>query len=242
MIDFIEHNFSDIANFRIISTQRKGGYSLAPYQELNLGDHVADDPHSVARNRAALIQQFDWVEAPRWLTQVHGTDIVQAEQHSGLPPSADGLICRQAHIPCAILTADCLPLVLARIDSPAFVCLHVGWKGLAAGIIEAGISKLGGSPDCIRAWAGPAIGPLAFEVGGEVKAALGGPEMAWQPQAHSNKWLLNLYLLTGYRLEKKGINGYEHVSACTYSEPEHYFSYRRDGVTGRQATIAWRTQ
>ena len=241
MIDFIEHSFDGIGGLHMISTRRSGGVSDAPYTSLNLGHHVGDASNNVQSNRDQLSAQFGWSNDPIWLNQVHGTKIIGAEESATSNFVADGIHCQTIDRPCAILTADCLPLVLARADNHHFVCLHAGWKGIAAGVIEAGVKSLGGAAKDIRAWAGPCIGPQAFEVGIDVKTQLGGPSQVWISHPEDEKWFLDMYAYTQYRLENLGVSDFSYADACTFNEPEHYFSYRRDGVTGRQATVVWRS-
>ncbi len=251
MIDFIEHVNPDTPQIRIVSTLRYGGVSAVPYGSLNLAEHVGDAHDCVATNRARLRSALALPEQFVWLNQIHGTRIVSTTEALNFKRAtsrcidADGIWCDQSNIVCAVLTADCLPLVIASRSGEQFACVHVGWKGLAQGIVEQSVARLQQQEptNTLWAWAGPCIGPSAFEVGGEVRAALQGSESAWRPSRVVNgeqKWLCNLYQIVGERLEGLGVTEYAHADACTYKQSEQYFSYRRDGVTGRQATLVWR--
>ena len=249
MIDLIKYRNSKCPQLHIVSTGRGGGVSQEPYASLNLGQHVGDSVENVNQNRAVVESGLGLERSILWLNQIHSTNLINAKEARAAirlgnkPADADGFLCSEALQPCGILTADCLPLVISTVDASKFAVLHVGWKGLANGIVEAGVAGLGGA-DTLWAWAGPCIGPTAFEVGQEVKDALKGPDAAWTPVRRDQteaKWLCDLHTLVGHRLASVGVKHYEHAKACTFAQPDKYFSYRRDGVTGRQATIVWRS-
>lgn len=226
-------------NVRALQTTRQGGTSAAPYDSLNLGGHVGDDPLAVARNRALLGGLLPG--EPVWLEQVHGVAVADAGRAGGLP-RADACIARQRAAVCAVMTADCLPVLLCDRRGSVVGAVHAGWKGLAAGVIEAAVRAMGVAPQDLMAWLGPAIGREAFEVGGEVRAAF----VAAQPQAaqaflpgQHGKWFADLCALALLRLNALGVTQIYGGGYCTWRERERFFSYRRDGVTGRMGTFIW---
>ena len=231
-------------NVHAFTTTRVGGGSSKPYDCLNLGSHVGDLDVHVQSNRAHLIEQLALPNEPCWLSQVHGIELIELSEGTqcdpqGSPPVADGAWTKKPRVACAVLTADCLPLLLTNTKGDQVAALHVGWRGMAAGIIESGVAAFADSPDDILAWAGPCIGPEAFEVGDEVPAQLGGSQAAYRQAASPNKLYADLYLLAGERLSAMGVSQYSHSDACTYRDKDNYFSYRRDGECGRMASIIW---
>lgn len=224
---------------RALQTTRLGGVSSAPYDSLNLASHVGDAPLAVARNRMLLNTLLP--SEPVWLEQVHGTLVVNADAAS-CRPQADACIARHRAAVCAVMTADCLPVLLCDRSGTVVGAAHAGWKGLAAGVVEATLRAMQVAPQQLIAWLGPAISQRAFEVGGEVRAAF----IAAQPQAASafipgqnGKWRADLYALARMRLNALGVTQIYGGNFCTFSEPERYFSFRRDAVTGRMATFIW---
>ncbi|MEI7457581.1 MAG: peptidoglycan editing factor PgeF [Nitrosomonadales bacterium] len=227
------------AHVRAIQTTRLGGGSVAPYGTLNLGMHVGDESLVVAHNRRLLAAHLP--SAPVWLEQVHGTDVADADSAVGIPV-ADASITRRAGTVCGVMTADCLPVLLCDVEGRVVAAVHAGWRGLSAGVIEAAVVKMGVAPDKLMAWLGPAISQIGFEVGDEVRAEF----VAADPMASaafiagtSGKYLADIYALARLRLNTLGITQIYGGDHCTYSEPEQFFSYRRDGVTGRQASFIW---
>ena len=228
------------ANVRAVQTTRQGGVSLPPYDSLNLGGHVGDVPLRVARNRLSLNSLLP--SEPVWLEQVHGTVVADADM-AGCSPSADACIARHSASVCVVMTADCLPVLLCDRQGTVVGAVHAGWKGLAAGVIEATVQAMGVPAQQMMAWLGPAISQSAFEVGEEVRAAF----VKADPQAaaafvsgkESGKYLADIYALARLRLNALGITDIYGGDRCTYCEPEQFFSYRRDGVTGRQGTFIW---
>lgn len=224
---------------RALQTLRGGGCSPAPWDSFNLGDHVGDDPVRVAANRAALRRRLP--AAPAWLRQVHGTVAVDA----AICPEnaeADAAFARRPGVVCAVMTADCLPVLFCDRAGSVVAAAHAGWRGLAAGVLEATVAALGVPPGELLAWLGPAIGPAAFEVGDEVRAAFvaGDPAAAAAFAAQApGKWLADLPQLARRRLLAAGVGWIGGGEMCTYADPDNYFSYRRDGVTGRMATLVW---
>ncbi|MFC4159522.1 peptidoglycan editing factor PgeF [Chitinimonas lacunae] len=219
---------------------RDGGVSLPPYRSLNLGDHVGDDPAAVAANRSLLRRSLPG--QPVWLRQVHGLEVIDVAQVAQEAPEADAAVAFAPGRVCAVLTADCLPVLFARDDGSAVGAAHAGWRGLAGGVLEATVEKLGGAAG-LSAWLGPAIGPEAFEVGAEVREAFlahdAAAEMAFRPTGLPGKWWADLYRLARLRLAALGVERVYGGGACTVSEAERYFSYRRDGRTGRMACLVW---
>jgi len=226
-------------NVKALQTTRAGGISSPPYDSLNLGDHVGDSPLAVERNRILLNRLLP--SEPVWLEQVHGIRVANADM-AGCLPQADACIARHRAAVCVVMTADCLPILLCDRQGSVVAAAHAGWKGLAAGVIEATVRAMEVAPENIMAWLGPAISQEAFEVGDEVRAAF----LAIQPQAasafvpgRSGKWYADLYALARLRLNALGINRFYGGGSCTYRERDRYFSYRRDGATGRMGTFIW---
>ena len=229
----------------VLSTLRGGpdsGVSEGPYAHFNLGDHVGDDLGKVAENRRRLRVEAKLPAEPAWLSQVHGTAVAELDTAS-LKSPADAVIARRAGAVCAILTADCLPVVFAADTGESVAAAHAGWRGLAAGVLEATVRALGSPPERLLAWLGPAIGPEHFEVGVEVRDAFLRSDPAAGAAFRANthgRFMADLGVLTRRRLEKLGVTRIYGGGQCTYAEGERYFSYRRDGITGRQATLIWR--
>lgn len=225
---------------RALTTLRGGGLSRDSYASLNLGDHVGDDPASVNENRRRLRDALRLPEEPVWLRQVHGTRCVNlADAAAG--DEADGSFTDVPGRVCAVLTADCLPLFICDVNGGRVGLFHVGWKGLAAGIVERAISAFADRGELL-CWLGPAIGPAAFEVGPEVRDRLEAPGNAdcFTPSANPGRWLADLYGLVAHRLRRGGVHEVSwNPDACTYSQPERYFSYRREPTCGRMASLIW---
>ena len=233
---------------RAAVTTREGGISQYPYQSLNLGDHVGDDPKCVIANRA-LLNTF-LPNDPIWLKQVHGVKVStpDARLHE-----ADAIVTNKPNEVLAIMTADCLPVLFASESGDIIGAAHAGWRGLCNGVLENTVREMqmlsGVSyPRNILAWLGPAIGPTAFEVGADVLEAFQDTKIPYPEHsfiAISNKpgkYLANLYLLARSRLESIGLNQIYGGDYCTVNQEERFFSYRRDGVTGRFASLIWISQ
>ena len=223
-----------------LMTTRTGGVSLGPWSSFNLGDHVHDDPAHVAENRARL--RRDLPEAPRWLRQVHSARVVAAGADD---VEADAVFSRTPGQVCAVLTADCLPVLFCDRAGTVVAAAHAGWRGLAAGVLEATVAAMAVPPRDIVAWMGAAIGPQAFEVGDEVRRAFiarhgeAAPAFVAHPSGEAGKWLADIYALAGVRLRSAGVEAIHGGGRCTFSEAETFFSYRRDGETGRMASLVW---
>jgi hypothetical protein len=227
------------ANVRALQTTRQGGISAAPYDSLNLGSHVGDVPLAVARNRILLNTLLP--SEPVWLEQVHGTVVASADAAS-CRTQADACIARQRAAVCVVMTADCLPVLLCDEAGTVVGAAHAGWRGLCDGVIEATVKAMEIKPQDLMAWLGSAISQQAFEVGAEVRDAF----IAIQPQAASafvpgqpGKWFADIYALARLRLNALGITQIYGGDYCTFRERERFFSYRRDGVTGRMGTFIW---
>jgi len=226
-------------NVKSLQTTRTGGISSPPYDSFNLGDHVGDSPLAVERNRILLNRLLP--SEPVWLNQVHGIRVANADMASCLP-QADACIARHRAAVCVVMTADCLPVLLCDTRGSVVGAAHAGWKGLAAGVIEATVQAMDVAPENILVWLGPAISQNEFEVGDEVRAAF----LAIQPQAASafipgrnGKWFADLCALARLRLNALGITAIYGGGYCTYRERGRFFSYRRDGETGRMGTFIW---
>lgn len=226
-------------------TLRHGGCSKPPFASFNLGDHVGDQAQAVAANRARLCQELALEQEPAWLTQVHG----MAVAHAGAPvlAGADASVAHArnaANAVCIVLTADCLPVLFCAADASCWGAAHAGWRGLAAGVLEATVEQLAAKPSQLLAWLGPAIGPAVFEVGQDVYDAFCAQQpqdaAAFTPREHSGKYLADIYQLARARLERIGITSIYGGGLCTFSTPERFYSYRRDGRTGRMASLIWR--
>jgi len=230
---------------RALSTLRgepRSGVSKAPYGCFNLGEHVGDDPAAVAENRRRLKVAAGLPSEPAWLSQVHGIRVVDLDSPA-VPGPADAAIARGSAKVCAILTADCLPIVFATESGDTVAAAHAGWRGLAAGVIEATVRTMGVPPGSLMAWFGPAIGPEHFEVGADVRDAFlaGDPEAgaAFEPNARG-RFMADLGMLARRRLLGVGISRIYGGGECTFTHTDRYYSHRRDGITGRQATLIWR--
>lgn len=227
-------------NVRAAVTTRQGGVSRAPYESLNLGDHVGDDAAAVAQNRRQLCEALALPAEPHWLSQVHGNCAVDAAASpSGC--EADAVFSRDAGEVCAVLTADCLPVLLCDSGGSVVAAAHAGWRGLLDGVIENTVIQMAGQGE-VLAWLGPAIGPQAFEVGEEVREAFLNEnpkaELAFRPSP-AGRWLADIYALARLRLHRAGVAAISGGEHCTFSDPARFYSYRRDGVTGRMASLIW---
>lgn len=226
------------ANVKALQTTRHGGVSTGVYASLNLGDHVKDNPQHVAANRQLLSAYLP--SEPVWLNQVHGVRVIDAALSSCLE-SADASVATRKQVVCVTMTADCLPVLLCDHAGTVVAAVHAGWRSLCDGVIEATVAAMPVPADQLMAWLGPAIGPEAFEVGSEVRAQF----MAKDAQAESafkakgDKWLGDLYTIARQRLQRLGVTQVYGGGHSTFSEPETFFSFRRDGDTGRMGSFIW---
>ncbi len=224
------------------TTLRYGGVSNGSFATLNLGAYADDDANAVCENRNRFRSICELPSEPRWLRQVHGSNVV-IDPPSGETPEADAAITRQPDVVCAVLTADCLPVIFAADDGAELAVAHAGWRGLASGVLEATVRAMSTDPANSLAWLGPAISQTAFEVGGEVRDQF----LAHDPDAagcfkenERGRWQADLYGLARMRLRRTGIEQVSGGEYCTFSEPERFFSYRRDGTCGRMASFVFR--
>jgi len=229
------------ATVRSLLTTRQGGVSQGLYASLNLGNHVGDDPVAVVTNRARVGKL---VGKPVWLDQVHGIRVIDVARFvsADQPPQADAAFSREPGAACVVMTADCLPVLFCNESGSVVAAAHAGWRGLLAGVLEETIRAMAVPGNTVLAYLGPSIGPQAFEVGDEVRAAYvaenSAAAAAFKPAA-PGKWLADIYLLARQRLAGQGVERIYGGSYCTVSDPERFFSYRRDGQTGRMAAMIW---
>ena len=227
-------------NVKAFASTRVGGFSTAPYQGLNLGAHVGDDLSIVEKNRDWLAQEAKMPSAPIWLNQTHSTVVAQVSEPTTQVLDADGVFTSSSQVVCSAMTADCLPVLLTNTQGTQVAAVHAGWRGLANGIVENALELFSGE---VMAWLGPAIGPQAFEVGEDVLQAFvdfdSQAHQAFTPRDVEGKWLADMSKLATQRLNKLGIAQVFDSGLCTFQHKEDFYSYRRDGVTGRQATFIW---
>lgn len=239
---FIFADWSAPPHIRALTTTRSGGCSEGVYCSLNLGDHVGDEPERVAANRELLRQRLHWPKTPQWLSQVHGSGLVKASEDGVV--EADACWTDEPGQPCVVMTADCLPVFFTDGEGRRVAVAHAGWRGLADGVLEQTLSVFPNPAD-VRVWLGPAIGPQAFEVGDEVRSqfcdVIAASSSAFVATAIPHKWLADLYQLARLRLNAAGVQQVAGGQYCTFSQSEQFFSYRREGVTGRMASIIWIT-
>jgi len=229
---------------RAASTTRIGGVSGGVYQGLNLASHVADDSQHVLHNRELLRQALALPGEPLWLNQVHSAGVVAADDADASDQDlrADAAWSAQSGKICAVLTADCLPLLLCDSAGTRVASVHAGWRGLHAGVIRSTIAAMSLPGEQIMAWLGPAIGSQAFEVGADVLAAFTAkhPDYAQAfQQTDAEHWLCDIYQLAGIELQQVGVSQIYGGGLCTWSDKHRFYSYRRDGVTGRMASLIW---
>ncbi|HUO43610.1 MAG TPA: peptidoglycan editing factor PgeF [Burkholderiales bacterium] len=238
--DWIIPDWPAPVNVKGLITTRRGGISSGPYASCNLGLHAGDDAAAVAANRRRLRELLP--AEPKWLEQVHGNRVVAAD---GLTETAaaDASVARQPGTVCAVMMADCLPVLLCDRDGSVVGIAHAGWRGLAAGVIENTVGTMALPPQRLLAWLGPAIGPAAFEVGAEVRDAFvthdPAAAAAFVPSRQTDKWRADLYALARQRLARCGVAPIYGGGLCTASDPARFYSHRRDRVTGRMAALIW---
>lgn len=218
------------------------GTSRAPFEHFNLGDRCGDDPEAVAENRSRLIARAGLPSPPQWLRQVHGTGVVRFEAQNGTEPEADAAVTSEPGRVLALLTADCLPVLFCSVDGDEIAAAHAGWRGLAAGVLEQTVAAMRTSPDRVIAWLGPAAGPEAYEIGVEVRDAFvqhdAAAADAFVP-TRAGHWRVDLFALARQRLATCGVSQVHGGGVCTIGDRQHYFSHRRDGRSGRMASLIW---
>ncbi len=219
------------------------GGSAAPFDSFNLGMRCGDDATVVARNRDDLAAQLDLPSRPRWLQQTHGVTVASCDgdPHAD-EPAADAAVTSTPGVVLAILTADCLPVLFCSDDGATVGAAHAGWRGLAAGVLENTVAAMGASPEKLVAWLGPAAGPRAYEVGEEVRQAFVDRDPLAAPafvETRPGHWLCDLYALAQLRLAAVGVVRVDGPGLCTISDPQRFYSHRRDAQTGRMASLIW---
>jgi YfiH family protein len=238
---FIHPDWPAPAGVRAAMTTRGGGVSRGPYASLNLGGS-GDEPAAIAENRRRLAAALGLPAAPCWLRQVHGSRVLRLPAGADLP-AADAAFTQAAGVVCAVQAADCLPVLLCDDAGQTVAAAHAGWRGLAAGVLEATVGALPVAPPCLLAWLGPAIGAEAFEVGAEVRAQFlerdAAAEPSFRPGAAPGKYHADLFELARQRLRRAGVTRIYGGGDSTHADAARFYSYRRDGVTGRMAALIW---
>ncbi|SEB03662.1 conserved hypothetical protein [Alkalimonas amylolytica] len=240
-LQLIQPDWPAPATVKAISSTRLGGVSTGCYTGLNVGSHVGDQPAAVAANRQLLTAAAAMPQPPLWLEQVHGVQVATLPRKSQKPLVADAAFSEQAGQVCTVMTADCLPVLLCDSNGTQVAAVHAGWRGLAAGVLEQTLAHFSRGSS-VLAWLGPAIGPAVFEVGSEVvqQFTTTDPQAATAfEQQSEHKWLADLYQLARLRLQRAGVQAIYGGGYCTYSQAELFYSYRRDGQTGRMASCIW---
>jgi len=237
--DWLVPDWPAPSHIRAVSTTRNGGVSEGHWFGLNLATHVGDDPQHVTANRQFLQDKLGLKNPPQWLTQVHGKHVCDVP-HGG-ECQADAATSTTAGEACVVMTADCLPVLFTDAAGTRVAAAHAGWRGLAGGVLEASLDAFD-DPSKVLAWLGPAIGPESFEVGGEVREAF----ISQDAQAHSafvqnrpGHWLADIYALARLRLSAAGVENIFGGGLCTYSDAERFYSFRREPITGRMASLIW---
>lgn len=256
-LEFILPEWPAPANIHVYSTTRLNGLSQGVYAGLNLALHVGDNAQTVEKNRAFLSEALCLPGDPVWLNQVHHATAINAsaQQNNSLektPLDADASFSFKANHVCVVMTADCLPLLICNRKGDKVAAIHAGWRGLAEGVIESSITALHESPEQLLVWLGPAIGPQAFEVGEEVRNAFIAkfanatcakvtPELvkSYFVQNRAGHYLADIYQLARLALNVMGIESVYGGEHCTFNDVDHFYSFRRDGTTGRQASLIW---
>lgn len=244
--DYLTPEWPAPDNVQAAITLCSRGESCAPYDNFNLATHVGDDPQQVALNRQQLIQQLDLNCPPLWLNQIHGNEVV-ASFNSGCLPDADGCFSDRVGDCCVVLTADCLPVLLCNQQGKKVAAVHAGWRGLCGGIITNALNQFGAN-DSVLAYLGPAISPLHFEVGQEVRESFLSKAIDREQehllekaftQSENDRYLADLYALARVELKQNGVNQIYGGDFCSYGQSEQFYSYRRDKDCGRNASLIW---
>ncbi|MCG9574611.1 peptidoglycan editing factor PgeF [Vibrio tubiashii] len=239
-MDLIVPNWPAAKQIKAFASTRGDGFSTGVYQGLNLGTHVGDELTKVEQNRQWLTEQANMPSAPIWLNQTHSTLVEEVNSPTNQVLNADGVFTSSQNVVCSAMTADCLPVLLTNVQGTQVAAVHAGWRGLANGIVENAVAKFDGE---VMAWIGPAIGAQVFEVGKDVVDAFVSVEAnaikAFTPRKQEGKWLADMNQLVTQRLQRAGVNQVFYSELCTFENAERFYSYRRDGVTGRQATFIW---
>ena len=237
-------NWDAPQNIKAVMTTRQGGVSLVPFDSMNLGDHVNDDPQRVAENRISLKNRLNLPNDPLWLTQVHGVKVANADKQSTHTVEADASVAHKIGSVCAVMTADCLPVLFCNRQGTVVAAAHAGWRGLHAGVLEQTVKSMNCLRSDVIAWLGAAISSQHFEVGAEVREAFISVQKeaikAFIPSANKGKWLADIYYLARLRLQAIGVTQITGGESCTYHHEKLFYSYRREAKTGRMASLIWR--
>lgn len=229
-------------NIKAIMTTRNGGISCDKYASLNIASHVNDNAEAVAQNRKILKQQLSLPAEPKWLNQVHGTEIIELNHNTPINLDADASLTKGQGVICAVMTADCLPVLISDTQGTIVAAVHCGWRSLAGGILQKTLDKMMIAAEETIVWFGAAIGAEAFEVGEDVRLAFTeiDPKLqtAFQTKPN-NKYLADIYQLATGILNNYGIYNISGGNLCTVNDKERFYSYRRDGQTGRMASLIW---
>lgn len=233
---------------RAFTTCREKGHSRGAFSNFNLSFGVGDDPNAVSANRALLKDHFKLPSDPLWLIQTHSSKAIDAatigsnHPSTSIPLQADAIYTQQTNQVCVVMTADCVPIFIANYQASEIAAIHAGWRGMAAGVIENTIQAMNSKPQDLVAWLGPAISAAVYEVSADVKdqftAADPKADIAFSPSP-DKRWLANLYTLASHRLSTTGVTKICCSHLCTYNKKNSFYSYRRDQVTGRMASLIW---
>lgn len=243
MIKLITPHWPAPPGVHAFSTTRAGGVSFSPWNSLNVGAHCGDNAEHVAINRARVFEAMNLPSSPVWLEQVHGNKVLKLEGQYLENKRADASWTTSPNVVCAVMTADCLPVLFCNFRGTEVAAAHAGWRGLCEGVLENTVAAFQDRPENLIAWLGPAIGPGAFEVGSEVRDAFMAKsvlaEKAFKPQVEEGKYLADIYQLARQRLVSCGVRNISGGDRCTFNESDDFFSYRRDQITGRMASFIW---
>lgn len=242
---YIVPNWSAMSRIKSVSTTRLGGHGVKPYDSFNLGEHVNDNAVVVKANRDQLTEELALPATPNWLNQVHGVDVVYCDRATDTVTTADAAWTDQPGCVLSVMTADCLPVLLASRSGGVVAVAHGGWRGLASGILESTVAALPVEPQLLQAWLGPAIGPNHFEVGSEVREAFLNQNPGFQhcfteSSLTADKYFANIFRLGEFCLRAAGVSQIFGGGICTFEGKKRFFSHRRDqGTTGRMASLIW---
>lgn len=239
----IQPNWSVSNRINAFSTTRLGGVSKPPYDQLNLGLHVGDNPDNVKANRQRLRQGLSLPAEPKWLSQEHTTSVQRFDRSTLSYPIADAAWTAEPGVVLAVMTADCVPILITNRTATLVAVVHAGWKGLAAGVVEKTVDALPEKASELVAWVGPCISQTHFEVGEDVYTAFKSRPYFktefFKSGASENKWWANLPGLVDSQLAHLGVGERYLSGLCTFADADTFFSYRRDGITGRMASLIW---
>lgn len=242
-MEFVFPNWVVPDNIAAVSTTRLKGESTSPYAQFNLGLHVGDNAQEVIANRSRLNETLNLPNPPVWLNQTHSITVKELTSPTLETLEADATITDQNGVVCCVMTADCLPVLLTDTEGEKIAAVHAGWRGLADGILENAIKKFNHP---VIAWIGPAISWEAFEVGAEILPLLKvegiDANLLFKPSISPGKWFANLPLIAEHRMRNVGVSEIFQSGLCTFTDQERFYSYRRDGITGRQASLIWKVK